>query len=48
MEYMQKVSSFFVVVTLAEWLTRRPAKALPSGAQVRILQVTIFFLFFWS
>ena len=29
--------------TLAEWLTRCPAKAIPSGACVRITQVSIFF-----
>ena len=35
--------------TLAEWLTRCPAKAIPSGACVRITQVSInrFFCFFW-
>jgi hypothetical protein len=35
--------------TLAEWLTRCPAKAIPSGACVRITQVSImlsFFIFF--
>lgn len=30
--------------TLAEWLTRCPAKAVLSRAQVRILQVSIQFL----
>ena len=29
--------------TLAEWLTRCPAKAFPSGACVRITQVSFFF-----
>jgi hypothetical protein len=35
--------------TLAEWLTRCPAKAIPSGACVRITQVSIkisFCIFF--
>jgi hypothetical protein len=31
--------------TLAEWLTRCPAKAIPSGACVRITQVSISFDF---
>jgi hypothetical protein len=30
--------------TLAEWLTRCPAKAIPSGACVRITQVSLTFL----
>ncbi|KAK8206644.1 hypothetical protein M8818_004478 [Zalaria obscura] len=31
--------------TLAEWLTRCPAKAIPSGACVRITQVSHHLLF---
>src|SRR5690349_21850092 len=31
--------------TLAEWLTRQPRKLVPSGAQVRILQVSLFLFF---
>jgi hypothetical protein len=33
--------------TLAEWLTRGPAKPVPSGASVRITQVSILFDFFY-
>ncbi len=34
--------------TLAEWLTRQPAKLFPSGACVRITQVSITFCIFCS
>jgi hypothetical protein len=32
--------------TLAEWLTRGPAKPVSSEAQVRILQVSLFLFLF--
>nr|POE47056.1 hypothetical protein CFP56_00388 [Quercus suber] len=34
--------------TLAEWLTRCPAKAVPSGACVRITQVSILLPSIWT
>jgi hypothetical protein len=34
--------------TLAEWLSRGPAKPVPSGARVRISQVSHTFAFYLS
>jgi hypothetical protein len=40
-EFSHQVNTAINDGTLAEWLTRCPAKAIPSGACVRITQVSI-------